>query len=733
MVKSKKRTRSSKVDAVTSSDGLQKRAKKSSSSGKHRKNGVDGEHGRKTSLTAKSNGKSAKSSSLSDAASSSLSALSDDLLRRSKLTRRLGATNKADRDTGMLALKMWLRVNHSYLSRIDFLKLWKALFYTMWHADKVPVQQELAQELGSLLHCFQIKESDLVVSDGSDVASTLLGGVSKAASSKTGSTPAPGSVFLFLHCAFETLCREWSLLDRWRLNKYLSLMRCLVQETLQFAENYDYHPAIIQGFNSIYLHSLFLAKTFGNGVRFQISRCLAQEVLNPTFGKQTHFNESLTLKFLDPLLISLLRSTDLAFTNHIGKHVLSKIVPELLIVTDEDQEEEDSEVDDMNNEYKGDNSSTKVTTKKKGTTKNKKGTTSSEQTKEDEEEESSTGVRVKLLERIIGRIFSLGVDETMTTSSTNRRMMYKVHGDLKETLQEYTALAKEIGELGIFVEADEIGQASSSSDDDDDNDKEEEEEEEDNDEDMQVEEEEADDQQQLTEESNQDESDDSEIEGESEHDDELIDELRKGVTKIINAEIGSTDDEEEEDDDEENTDDVANDSDNNISKNTSEIEEGKKDKSRKKIKTKTKKKKIQSSAQHSSDADSGDDDNSSSLPPTSSPTSPPPPPPEEESDKRRKRREHIKFDLGKNRYLSYKKSVQHLKYSPEHDPTNKPKRGVLKVRSYDDTQQNVLISDDNTYNGNTNDGIDNNSRRGKTSDRSKKKKRRKKGRKYGSR
>ena len=33
-------------------------------------------------------------------------------------------------------------------------KIWKALFYSFWMSDKVPVQQALADLLARLIHCF---------------------------------------------------------------------------------------------------------------------------------------------------------------------------------------------------------------------------------------------------------------------------------------------------------------------------------------------------------------------------------------------------------------------------------------------------------------------------------------------------------------------------------------------------------------------------------------------------
>lgn len=65
----------------------------------------------------------------------------------------------------------------------ELLKLWKGLFYCMWMSDKVPVQQELALNIASILNYF----------------------------------PSPTSAFQFLRCFYITMNREWNGIDHFRL------------------------------------------------------------------------------------------------------------------------------------------------------------------------------------------------------------------------------------------------------------------------------------------------------------------------------------------------------------------------------------------------------------------------------------------------------------------------------------------------------------------------------------
>ena len=57
----------------------------------------------------------------------------------SKFAKALANNDVRVRDLAVSALQTWLRAR-TEVSELDMLKLWKGLFYAMWHADKAPVQ-----------------------------------------------------------------------------------------------------------------------------------------------------------------------------------------------------------------------------------------------------------------------------------------------------------------------------------------------------------------------------------------------------------------------------------------------------------------------------------------------------------------------------------------------------------------------------------------------------------------
>lgn len=69
----------------------------------------------------------------------------------------------------------------------DFLRIWKGLFYCMWMSDKPLLQENLAEDLAQLLHCF----------DNIDISIQFFG------------------TFL------QTMSIEWNGIDQWRIDKFM--------------------------------------------------------------------------------------------------------------------------------------------------------------------------------------------------------------------------------------------------------------------------------------------------------------------------------------------------------------------------------------------------------------------------------------------------------------------------------------------------------------------------------
>ena len=117
------------------------------------------------------------------------------------LVRKLAHNEKHERDEAVEMLNAFLCGKRaedyddekSEQLSIDFLKLWKGLFYGMWMSDKVRIQRELALALAELVHCF--REASLFI--------------------------------MWCETCFKTFQREWYRLDKYRIDKYYTLLRLL--------------------------------------------------------------------------------------------------------------------------------------------------------------------------------------------------------------------------------------------------------------------------------------------------------------------------------------------------------------------------------------------------------------------------------------------------------------------------------------------------------------------------
>lgn len=128
-----------------------------------------------------------------------------------KLAQALACNDKKIRDRFLKNLRKWLntRANSSFrkyndawhlfcvqlknlicvsaFTDQDFLRLWKGLFYCMWMSDKPLIQEQLCEDMGSLLYCF----------DDPKIATQFYG--------------------RFL----DTMAQEWIGIDQWRVDKFM--------------------------------------------------------------------------------------------------------------------------------------------------------------------------------------------------------------------------------------------------------------------------------------------------------------------------------------------------------------------------------------------------------------------------------------------------------------------------------------------------------------------------------
>ena len=166
--------------------------------------------------------------------------------------RQLASGDKDVRDATFAALAKWLG-SRTDVPLIDMKKIWKGLFYAVWHADGWDVQEELCEQIAGLMHALRHK-----------VALTYLG------------------VF------YITARREWVGIDRHRMDKYLLLVRRCTSHALRYCANRDWRSDVVQDIAAVFEKAALVAGTKGMvdvGLRLHISELFVGELRKVASGK----------------------------------------------------------------------------------------------------------------------------------------------------------------------------------------------------------------------------------------------------------------------------------------------------------------------------------------------------------------------------------------------------------------------------------------------------------------
>lgn len=118
-----------------------------------------------------------------------------------RFARKLAANDNKKRRSAVKGLNAWLKIRseqspNGVMDELEMRKLWRGLFFCMWLADKTPVQNELACNIAELVHCFETTNG---------VRNWLL-------------------------VCGKTMRGEWGRLDKYRIDKFYTLLRHIIHE-----------------------------------------------------------------------------------------------------------------------------------------------------------------------------------------------------------------------------------------------------------------------------------------------------------------------------------------------------------------------------------------------------------------------------------------------------------------------------------------------------------------------
>jgi len=202
-----------------------------------------------------------------------------------KFAKALVNPEKDSRDQTLTKLRKYVASIKTF-DDMEMLKLWKALYYTMWLSDKQPIQVELAQSLTDLTQVFSTVELQL----------------------------------LYIRMFFRILLREWFHLDQYRVNKFYTLVRMMFRNVLSMIAKAGWDSETAAQLISIVDEEVLQKKP--NGVRFHIADIFLPELHNVSGGK---INTKDFLIVFRPFLNSVLRLDDNnVFIERVYKEVLFK-------------------------------------------------------------------------------------------------------------------------------------------------------------------------------------------------------------------------------------------------------------------------------------------------------------------------------------------------------------------------------------------------------------------------
>eukprot|EP00441_Pelagodinium_beii_P045319 CAMPEP_0197626124 /NCGR_PEP_ID=MMETSP1338-20131121/5239_1 /TAXON_ID=43686 ORGANISM="Pelagodinium beii, Strain RCC1491" /NCGR_SAMPLE_ID=MMETSP1338 /ASSEMBLY_ACC=CAM_ASM_000754 /LENGTH=420 /DNA_ID=CAMNT_0043196643 /DNA_START=48 /DNA_END=1307 /DNA_ORIENTATION=+ len=208
--------------------------------------------------------------------------------------KRLAHTDKVVRDRGFKTLKKWLQ-SHAELERLEFMKLWKGLYFGMWMADKRPVQQELAVNVALLLNDIPREKRNL-----------------------------------WIDTFWETMRDAWEKLDVHRINKYMLFLRIVLAESFKDLRVGGWQLEEVKSRAEILAQSVpkLTNSAPSVGISIQLTRILWDELL-PQLGQSPKASQEVVMAFLEPFISLAEWSYVDSLVRSIHDNIIKRAPPEL--------------------------------------------------------------------------------------------------------------------------------------------------------------------------------------------------------------------------------------------------------------------------------------------------------------------------------------------------------------------------------------------------------------------
>ncbi|KAJ4974727.1 hypothetical protein NE237_007901 [Protea cynaroides] len=206
----------------------------------------------------------------------------DGALTGSSIAKQLASCDKRSRDRALRTLKKWLPSQH-LVPEEEMKKIWKGLFFCVWHTDKQPVQVEIINLIASLLVSL-----DLVVS------------------------------LHYIEVFLSTMGCEWDSIDFLRLDKFYLLFRRFMHNGFFLLKQNSWNLDLLNRLMGVLEENTFLAidKYPAKGVNYHISEIFLDE-LKPFLPIRREALDAL----LSPFFSVMMKSADKVLLNKIKSSI----------------------------------------------------------------------------------------------------------------------------------------------------------------------------------------------------------------------------------------------------------------------------------------------------------------------------------------------------------------------------------------------------------------------------
>ena len=203
--------------------------------------------------------------------------------------------DKSIRDKTLASVKRFIvkQEDSESMGLLEMLKLWKALYYSLWLADSGSQADELSESI-----------ADLIIK------------LSKK----------PASLIMYFSCLLKTVLREWSLLDQHRINKFYFLLRRSMNKILSvcvdlLSEKSSKKLTQKKQFVEQLLSALQeeALSQVPNGVRFHLADVFIPELVNVVRSSdgQLSLTTDIFMELVAPFLQILTASPDPVFRERV--------------------------------------------------------------------------------------------------------------------------------------------------------------------------------------------------------------------------------------------------------------------------------------------------------------------------------------------------------------------------------------------------------------------------------